>query len=279
MARRCAKVLLERERLASTAIGDGVAIPHGKLDAVGQLVACVGRAPRGHRLRLDGRQADPPVLRAGGAGELDRRAPEGAGAHLAPVQGPRVPHAPHAGQGRGRRCTRSSPTRTPNTDAHDNYLLLAVGGGRMRVAAGSTVTVGGDAFDVKDEGYYFEPTAATSAPRRRPGRCSSRSSTTELHLRSGTRPRDKAPTRRTLELDIILTVGSAAGLRDASEHAHAVRLDGRGVDGELRDRKRRRHRRAAGPLPPTATTARSPTHPGTRPRRSVQFDVVRQDQR
>lgn len=41
------KVLLERERLASTAIGEGVAIPHGKLDAVGKLVACVGRAPGG----------------------------------------------------------------------------------------------------------------------------------------------------------------------------------------------------------------------------------------
>jgi nitrogen PTS system EIIA component len=42
-----AKVLLERERLASTAIGEGVAIPHGKLDAVGKLVAVVGRAPDG----------------------------------------------------------------------------------------------------------------------------------------------------------------------------------------------------------------------------------------
>jgi nitrogen PTS system EIIA component len=42
-----AKVLLERERLASTAIGEGVAIPHGKLDAVGKLVAAVGRAPAG----------------------------------------------------------------------------------------------------------------------------------------------------------------------------------------------------------------------------------------
>jgi len=41
------RVLLERERLASTAIGEGVAIPHGKLDAVGKLVACVGRAPTG----------------------------------------------------------------------------------------------------------------------------------------------------------------------------------------------------------------------------------------
>ncbi|MFI5288721.1 MAG: PTS sugar transporter subunit IIA [Polyangia bacterium] len=42
-----ARLLLERERLASTAIGEGVAIPHGKLDAVGKLVACVGRAPQG----------------------------------------------------------------------------------------------------------------------------------------------------------------------------------------------------------------------------------------
>jgi nitrogen PTS system EIIA component len=41
------RVLSERERLASTAIGDGVAIPHGKLDAVGHLVACIARAPDG----------------------------------------------------------------------------------------------------------------------------------------------------------------------------------------------------------------------------------------
>jgi nitrogen PTS system EIIA component len=40
-------VLVEREKLASTAIGEGVAIPHGKLDAVGKLVACVGRAKNG----------------------------------------------------------------------------------------------------------------------------------------------------------------------------------------------------------------------------------------
>ena len=38
------KVLLEREQLASTAIGEEVAIPHGKLDAVGRLTACVGRS-------------------------------------------------------------------------------------------------------------------------------------------------------------------------------------------------------------------------------------------
>jgi PTS system nitrogen regulatory IIA component len=41
------KVLIEREKLASTAIGEGVAIPHGKLDAVGKLIACVGRTREG----------------------------------------------------------------------------------------------------------------------------------------------------------------------------------------------------------------------------------------
>ncbi len=50
------KVLLDRERLASTAIGEGVAIPHGKLDAVGRLVACVGRAQEGVEFEsMDGR--------------------------------------------------------------------------------------------------------------------------------------------------------------------------------------------------------------------------------
>ncbi|MBA3459730.1 MAG: PTS sugar transporter subunit IIA [Deltaproteobacteria bacterium] len=42
-----AKVLIEREQLASTAIGEGVAIPHGKLTTVGEIVACLGRATAG----------------------------------------------------------------------------------------------------------------------------------------------------------------------------------------------------------------------------------------
>jgi PTS system nitrogen regulatory IIA component len=41
------RVLEERELLASTAIGDGIAIPHGKLDAVGRLVGVLGRARPG----------------------------------------------------------------------------------------------------------------------------------------------------------------------------------------------------------------------------------------
>jgi len=41
------KVLVDREALASTAIGEGVAIPHGKLPSVTEIVACLGRAPSG----------------------------------------------------------------------------------------------------------------------------------------------------------------------------------------------------------------------------------------
>jgi PTS system nitrogen regulatory IIA component len=42
-----ARILKERELLASTAIGDGVAIPHGKLGTVTQLVACLARSIAG----------------------------------------------------------------------------------------------------------------------------------------------------------------------------------------------------------------------------------------
>jgi nitrogen PTS system EIIA component len=41
------RVLIDREALASTAIGEGVAIPHGKLSSVTEIVACLGRAPAG----------------------------------------------------------------------------------------------------------------------------------------------------------------------------------------------------------------------------------------
>lgn len=42
-----ARVLQERERLASTGIGAQVAIPHGKLDAVGTLLMGLGRSEEG----------------------------------------------------------------------------------------------------------------------------------------------------------------------------------------------------------------------------------------
>ncbi len=44
---RLMKVLLERERLGSTGIGDGIAIPHGKLRDIDDLVLSFGRSAEG----------------------------------------------------------------------------------------------------------------------------------------------------------------------------------------------------------------------------------------
>jgi PTS system nitrogen regulatory IIA component len=41
------QVLLERERLGSTGIGDGVALPHGKLRDLDHLCICFGRSTSG----------------------------------------------------------------------------------------------------------------------------------------------------------------------------------------------------------------------------------------
>jgi len=41
------KVLLERERLGSTGIGEGVAIPHGKFHGISQPIISFGRSRRG----------------------------------------------------------------------------------------------------------------------------------------------------------------------------------------------------------------------------------------
>ena len=54
------RVLIEREQLASTAIGEGVAIPHGKLASVGEIVACLGRAPAG--VEFDSMDGQPTYL-------------------------------------------------------------------------------------------------------------------------------------------------------------------------------------------------------------------------
>lgn len=42
-----ATVLVEREQLGSTALGEGIAIPHGKLASLNRLVGCFGRSRRG----------------------------------------------------------------------------------------------------------------------------------------------------------------------------------------------------------------------------------------
>ena len=71
-------VLEEREQLATTAIGDGIAIPHGKLDTVDRLVGILGRSLTGLDCDSNRRQADPPPLHAGGAHQFRRRPPQGA---------------------------------------------------------------------------------------------------------------------------------------------------------------------------------------------------------
>ncbi len=55
-----ARVLIEREQLASTAIGEGVAIPHGKLASVGEIIACLGRTPNG--VDFDSMDGQPTYL-------------------------------------------------------------------------------------------------------------------------------------------------------------------------------------------------------------------------
>ena len=54
------KVLLERERLGSTGIGDGVAIPHGKFSGIRQPVISFGRSRRG--LDFDSMDGEPAYL-------------------------------------------------------------------------------------------------------------------------------------------------------------------------------------------------------------------------
>ena len=50
------EVLMDRERLGSTGIGEGIAIPHGKSDLVKNLTICCGRSSQGVDFEsMDGR--------------------------------------------------------------------------------------------------------------------------------------------------------------------------------------------------------------------------------
>ena len=52
------QVLLDRERLGSTGIGEGFAIPHGKLKTLGQMIIAFGRSSQGVPFdSLDGKPA------------------------------------------------------------------------------------------------------------------------------------------------------------------------------------------------------------------------------
>jgi len=54
------KVLIEREHLGSTGIGDGVAIPHGKLSSVKRPIVSFGRSKKG--LDFDSMDGQPAFL-------------------------------------------------------------------------------------------------------------------------------------------------------------------------------------------------------------------------
>ncbi len=55
---RLTAILMEREGLGSTGIGEGVAIPHGKIPGIDRLVAAFGRSPGGVQFAsLDGKPA------------------------------------------------------------------------------------------------------------------------------------------------------------------------------------------------------------------------------
>ncbi|MBW1712442.1 MAG: PTS sugar transporter subunit IIA [Deltaproteobacteria bacterium] len=52
------RILLEREKLGSTGIGDGIAIPHGKVDNLQRLLISFGRSGKGIEFdSMDGRPA------------------------------------------------------------------------------------------------------------------------------------------------------------------------------------------------------------------------------
>lgn len=54
------RILLERERLGSTGIGDGVAIPHGKFRGINEPIICFGRSQKG--LDFDSMDGQPVHL-------------------------------------------------------------------------------------------------------------------------------------------------------------------------------------------------------------------------
>ena len=59
-ADRLNSVLVNRESLASTAIGEGVAIPHAKLPDLPRIVSCIGRASQG--VDFDSVDGEPTYL-------------------------------------------------------------------------------------------------------------------------------------------------------------------------------------------------------------------------
>ena len=98
------RVLLEREALQSTGIGEGVAIPHGALRAARRSRSRpLLIVPDGRRVRGDRRRQGVDPLRGHRPEARDRRAPEDARPRLAPPPQQGVPR--HASSARRRRAS------------------------------------------------------------------------------------------------------------------------------------------------------------------------------
>lgn len=62
-AERLVEVLMDREKLCSTAVDAGVAIPHGKLSGLSNIIAAFGRSPEGIDFEsLDGKSTHLFIL-------------------------------------------------------------------------------------------------------------------------------------------------------------------------------------------------------------------------
>ena len=85
------EVLLDRERLGSTGIGDNIAIPHGKLAQLSQLMLSFGRSLKGVDFdSMDGKPSQH-LFPAAGPGQLRRPAPQGPGQDFPDAHEPAFP--------------------------------------------------------------------------------------------------------------------------------------------------------------------------------------------
>ncbi len=66
------EAILTREKMGSTGIGNGIAIPHGKLEEDTLRAVGVLSSWKPHRLRRDRQSACRPAVRAAGAGRPDK---------------------------------------------------------------------------------------------------------------------------------------------------------------------------------------------------------------
>ncbi len=93
------EVLLDRERLGSTGIGDNIAIPHGKLAQLSRLMLCFGRSIKGVDFdSMDGKPSQY-LFHAAGAGKLRRTPSQGPGQDFPDAHEPAFPGQPDEGGG------------------------------------------------------------------------------------------------------------------------------------------------------------------------------------